>query len=454
MKKSLLIGIAIASGLGAATITLYQDTKTGALYTTPGEGRVKLGEFVSKDELQKSREDLEKKIEKELKIAPKVLDTKGPKFLLGYPTRPNMIFRASDDPSMYLKLGVRLQGTFEYREIDPAGGPSESYYDAYLRRARLEVGAGFGEHVSFTMDIRNDKANYQDKGEQEFNIGDAYLKIKKPFDTSWLNFKLYRAKIDVSRTETVKSAYVIHYDRPHVADEAAQYISHNRRGTNVQAYGDYHKKFHYQVATGDGVYSGKFHDAVGHTFDGPEFRQESYFYGGKVILSPFDGWEEKKRTETYFGIGKHFSVGAGYWVSPDITFTTASGASGSVDHKLLNLECSAHYKQAFIQAEYFKFDDVIKDFTAPTLEIGSSNGWYVTGEYILPYYIAPFARYERWDRWEDESGYTLTSTIFGINWYLRGNSTKVGIAYQSDDYGEKIGDKTENRLKITTQWFF
>lgn len=73
----------------------------------------------------------------------------------------------------------------------------------------------------------------------------------------------YRAKIDVSRTETVKSARVIHYDRPKVADEAAQYITHNRRGTNAQMYGEWNKKIHYQVAFGDGVYSGKLKDATG-----------------------------------------------------------------------------------------------------------------------------------------------------------------------------------------------
>ena len=210
------------------------------------------------------------------------------------------------------------------------------------------------------------------------------------------------------------------------------------------------------MAIGDGVYSGKFHDAKGHSFKGSDFLQKSYFYGGKVVLSPFEGWEEKKRTETYFAQGKHFEVGAGYWVSPDIRYTSLAGERVALDHKLLNLEMSAHYKGAFIQAEYFKFDDVVKDFTAPTTEIGTSSGWYVTGEYVLPefYYIAPFARYEKWDKWDDESGYDLTSTIFGINWYLRGNTTKVGLSYQKDEYDKNIGDYDEKRIKLTTQWFF
>ena len=458
MKKfALSLAVLAATSTFAATITLYQDTTTGALYTKPGKNRVKLGEFVSKDELQKEElTQMKKELPlKQLKKHFHVIKKNSPEFLLGKETGPNMVVRPFDNPDMYMKLGVRVMGTFEnYQVEDKASGETtEDFWDAYLRRVRFEVTAGFSKHVSFTMDVRNDKANYRDKGEQEFNVGDAYLKIKKPFDTSLVNFKLYRGKIDVSRTETVKSAYVIHYDRPHVADAAAQFISHNRRATNAQMYGNWHKKIHYQIAFGDGVYSGKFKDARGKSFSGSDFHQDSFFYGGKVVFSPFDGWEETKKTETYFAQGKHFSFGVGYWVSPDINFV-ASGKQFNIDHKLLNYEVSAHYKGAFIQAEYFKFDDVVKSWDDP--QVGKAHGWYVTGEYVLPqlYYIAPFFRYEKWDKFEDADGYKLTSKIGGINWYLRGNSTKVGLAYQVDDYGVNIGDEKVKRVKFTTQWFF
>ena len=62
------------------------------------------------------------------------------------------------------------------------------------------------------MDIRNDRANNEDRGEGDFNVGDAKLTIKKIFQQKWLNMALYRAKVDVSRTETVKSAFLIGYD--------------------------------------------------------------------------------------------------------------------------------------------------------------------------------------------------------------------------------------------------
>ena len=450
MKSTLISSLAVvalSTAASATSTTLYTDPATGQVFTQEGENRVKMGEFIPAENAKTDEKTATLQ-------GPTVENSDSPEFLLGRETAPNMKFTASDNPDMWLKLGVRLQGTFEnYRDEYNDGTPTAEGWDFYMRRVRFEVSAGFSKNVSFTMDIRDDKVNYEDKGEQSFSVGDAYLQIKKPFDTSLVNFKIYRGKIDVSRTETVKSAYVIDYDRPHVADEAAQYISHNRRGDNIAMYGDWKKKIHYQIASGDGVYSGKLEDARGDKFDG-DMTQGSLFYGGKVFVSPFDGWEETKRTETYFAQGKHFEIGAAYWVSPDIKYDDGMGVAQTIDHTLLNLEMSAHYKGAFVQAEYFAFDGVVKEWG--NAETGKSNGWYATGEYVFEdfYYLAPFIRYENWDKWEDESGWDLESKIAGVNWYLRGNSTKVGMYLQQDTYGEQIGDYDETLFRVTTQWFF
>ena len=439
---SSLAALSLSTAAYAENMILYTDPATGQVYTQSGDNRVEMGEFVDAKSVAKST------------YKATVIDPSSPNFLLGQETGPNMKFTATDNPDMWLKLGVRLQGTFEhYNEEYDNGSPDVEGWDFYMRRVRFEISAGFSKNVSFTMDIRDDKVNYEDKGEQSFSVGDAYLQIKKPFDTSLVNFKIYRGKIDVSRTETVKSAWVIDYDRPYVADEAAQYISHNRRGDNISMYGDWKKKIHYQIATGDGIYSGKFEDARGDKFDG-DMTQTALFYGGKVFVSPFDGWEETKRTETYFAQGKHFEIGAAYWISPDIKYDDGMGISQTIDHKLLNLEMSAHYRGAFIQAEYFAFDGVVKAWG--NAETGKSNGWYATGEYVFEdfYYLSPFVRYESWDKFEDESGYDLESKIAGVNWYLRGNSTKVGMYLQQDTYGEQIGDYDETLFRVTTQWFF
>ncbi|WP_457745324.1 porin [Sulfurimonas sp.] len=393
-----------------------------------------------------------------------IIDKNSPDFLLGKQTHINMKFTPYDAPDMWFKAGIRVQGSFENLNTkkyntDGTVKSNTTIQDAYLRRVRLEVAAGFGKHTSFAMDIRNDKANKGiNNDEGNFNVGDAYLKIKKPFNTSLVNFKLYRAKIDISRTETVKSARVIVYDRPYVADAAAQYISFNRRASNVQMYGNYKHKIAYQIASGAASSPDKIVDATGSkaTADGVTLTDQSFFIGGKVVLSPFDGWEEKKRTETYFGKGKHFSIGAAYWIVPTLKGKNANGSSFNLSRKLTNLEISAHYKGLFFQSEYFKFDDMVKDWTALNIETGTSTGWYATSEYVTPElsYIAPFVRYEKWNRFDDANGYEVTSKLAGINWYLRGNTTKVGFVYQEDNYGINTGNKDVTSLRVTSQWFF
>ncbi len=439
MKKIILSTVAIATMATVATASTSSDIKA-----------LKAQMAAMSDKL----ETLENKEAKKSSDIITIERKDSPEFLLGKETGINMKFKAQDNPDMWLKAGVRIQGTFENKEVDyDDATPDTTLQDAYLRRVRFEVAAGFGKHSSFVMDVRNDKANLEDKGEGGFNVGDAYVKIKKPFDTSLVNFKLYRAKIDISRTETVKSARVLVYDRPKVADEAAQFISENRRAANIQMYGDWNKKIHYQIAVGDATASDHSKDATGDSLKGNgKITDQDFFYGGKLRLSPFDGWEESGRTETYFGEGKHFTVGVGYWKADGIEYDTGD----STDHTLVNYEISAHYKNAFLQAEYFDFDGVVKNWGDN--ETGKSSGWYATGEYVIPElgYIAPFFRYEKWDKWDDASGYDFTSKMAGINWYLRGNTIKVGAILQKDTYGEMLEDgaRDETSARITSQWFF
>jgi len=456
---SVLTAIAL-SATSASALTLYTDPATGQVFTKAADGRVEMGDFIdAKTVYEENQAQDSAAMKKEVsakgnKIS--IMRDDSPEFLLGKETDINMKFVPGDNPDMWFKAGVRIQGTFE--NVDSAQDGSQS--DAYLRRTRFEAQAGFGKHASFVMDIRNDKVNLDQKGEQTFNVGDAYVKIKKPFDTSLVNFKLYRAKIDVSRTETVKSARVIAYDRPKVADYAAQYITHNRRGTNAQMYGDWEKKVHYQIAAGDATYQGSLDDAKGKsvTEGGAEIDKQSFFYGGKIVLSPFDGWEETQRTETYMGEGKHFEIGAGYWAvnSIKVVDDTTGATRGDLKNELINLEMSAHYKGLFVQAEYFKMKDVAATFNAPTLTTGTSTGWYATSEYVIPElaYLAPFVRYEKWDKFDDLDGYDYEAKIAGVNWYLRGNTTKVGLYVQKEKEGEKIGDDEITTVRLTSQWFF
>jgi phosphate-selective porin len=64
MKKVVLSAIAamVVSGVASAdTLTLYSDPKTGQVFTTPGEGRVEMGDFISAKEVDMALRDTESK---------------------------------------------------------------------------------------------------------------------------------------------------------------------------------------------------------------------------------------------------------------------------------------------------------------------------------------------------------------------------------------------------------
>ncbi len=383
-----------------------------------------------------------------------------PKFLFGKEFSSFFKIVNSKNQNIYLKIRLRLQGVYEnYEVLDKNTGIKNiDVWAGYFRRERIEAKLGLCKGVYFAMDIRNDRSSYKNKGLQQIKLGNAYLSIEKPFGNSLINFRIFKAKIDISRTETVKSVWILHHDRPLIADFSAQFISYNRNSANFQVFGNWKHKIHYQFAVGKGIYSGKFKDVKGNYIKkvGGAIKKQDLFYGGKIIISPFSGWEEKNRTETYFGIGKHIEFGIGYWKLPNIRFVDSAG-KGSMDRTLLNYEFSLHYKNFFLGWEYFKFDGIEKDFSDTKREIGKSDGWYIKGEYVFPnfHYIAPFGRYEEWNKWSSgESGYKLKSKVIGINWYLKGNSIRLGIAYQENDYGLNIGNKKIKRYKFLSQIYF
>jgi len=359
----------------------------------------------------------------------------------------------------YLKVGFFIQPTYEIVKVENRNTKRQIDYftDLYSRRDRFNIKLRFNKNIGFITDLRNDKIDYRDKYTNRVKVGKAFIYIKKPFGTSLINFRLFRAKLDVSRTETISSAKIIHFDRPYIADASAQFLSYLRFGENFQIYGNWKYKIKYQIAIGKGIPNKSFKDAKGKVLKdlGGVIQSKGLVYGGKIIFSPIDGWEEKIRTETYFGEGKHLEFGIGFWKLPDINYIDKSGLH-KIDRKLLNLEFSFHYHNLFLQTEYFKFNGFEKDFKDRYFQVGSSDGWYTKGEYIFPnfYYLAPFFSYEEWNRYKEESGYKLRSYILGLNWYLKGNNLKLGFAFQNDKFGIHLGNKEQKRFKLTFQMFF
>ena len=363
------------------------------------------------------------------------------------------------DSKYSLRLGARYQSLISANSKENLStNETTTSQDFYTRRARLQFRADLADRGFYYMDIRNDRVNDNDKGEQSFNLGDAYFHIPL-LDTgdNSLTLRLFRAKVDVSRTQQVSSADLLFVNRPYVSDEASQFVSHNRRATNMQLNGELLDMMTFQLVIGDGVYSDEFSDAKGNAgvskIDG-----QNFMLGSKVRFYPFQNWKPSELTETYFGKGKHFSVGYGAFNTSNIRFNK-EGTEKRISRNLQNLETSAHYYGWFVSAEYFKMDGVVEDLSpGSSFRKGSSEGWYTQAEKVFPdfHFIAPFARYEKWNKFISAGDYDLESYLYGVNWYLNGNFFRVTLAYQLDNLGEDIeGDETKvESVHLASMWHF
>lgn len=359
-------------------------------------------------------------------------------------TSKKFVVKARD---IKIDLGIRVQGAMLFENLKADENSSQN--DFYLRRLRFNLGAEITPKTFYKLDIRNDKVSKQDSGDGEFTVGDAFITHKL---RNKVSIRLFRAKVDVSRTQTISSSRLLLNDRPYITDFAAGYVSAGRRSNNIQINGFFTQKLHYHFTLGKGVQSGTFEDSLGQEIK--KIKSQSFMYGGKIKFTPFG---KDKLSENFFGKGKYLTLGLGYFNTSGITYENEAKVEDTVDRSLVNIELSGHYQGISLQAEYFIFNNMIKDFTSVDTEIGTSKGYYIQGEYFTSVEnIAPMFRHEHWNKFADNNGYNLSSNIIGANYYFDENSMKVGIFAQQDKLESLIAnsldeDQVADIIKITTQ---
>ncbi len=377
-------------------------------------------------------------------------ENKGPRFDYGYGesefkwgVRVPITNESSD---FELRLGTRLQALMENEKSeDSTGASGPNSQDFYARRVRLQVEAKFRKKLSYYMDIRADKIDKGNSGDNRFALGDAFFQVKELFGNKNLKLRLFRAKYDISRTQTVSSSRLLAPTRSSISDYAANYISKDRRGTNVQILGNWSNRIKTQIVIGDSIQEDGFKDALGNKGDGSSTTLEAQglAHGARLRVSPFAGWEDKKLKETQFGHGKHFTLGAGAFFVNNINFI-AGGASEEIDRQLYNFDLSFHYGPFSIMSEYFIFDGMVEDFkSGTTMNTGKSEGWVVQGEYVFTdfHYIAPYFRYQDWDRFTDNDDFDQQTWLLGVNYYLKGNKLRIGGHYQETKFADGLQSK-------------
>lgn len=336
-----------------------------------------------------------------------------------------------------VKIGGRLQA------IAAVDSETETQ-DFYFRRMRVNFSYNPKPNHKIVYDVRNDNANQGDRGEETFNIGDAYWQI----DFKKFKFKAFRGKVDVSYSQTSSSKNLFTPERTFVSEHASDFVVENRRANNVQINGNL-GNLSYHVVLSDGVNSNDLEDVAGNEVEAVD--GQKFTYGGKLRYYFFGDPVKNPAQDTFYGKHDTFSIGAAFFANDKIIVdnSTATGSQVSqfnMARNLTNIELSFAKGGLRILGEYFAFSGDIIDLTAADKEdiLGDSNGYYIQSEYVFNK-LAPFISYEVFDKNLDSDDAQLTNTTVGINYYQDLEGERYGIAYRLTENEDELnnGDDEE-----------
>jgi len=339
-----------------------------------------------------------------------------------------------------IKIGGRIQGVIS-RAFD-----DESSDDIYFRRLRVNMEFSPWENHKIYYDIRNDKVDNEEKGAGDFTIGDAYYQVKlKKLGNA--NLKFFRAKVDVSHSQTSSSKNLFNPNRAEVSDYAANFVNENRRSSNIQMNGTLLGRFRYHLAVFDGANLNDLEDMSGANFD--EVTKRNLGYGGKFRYY-FLGDPGVKIQDTYYGRERLISLGLGFFRNDSLKVKNAAPNPISIfnlKRDLTNVEVSIAFDGLRILYENFYFRGSVKDITASDANniTTDSRGDFLQVEYTFKK-IAPFVSLERFQRDISQDNTEGKGASIGLNYYLNMEAQRFGLSYKLNDYAEYLNKDNDSTL--------
>lgn len=325
-----------------------------------------------------------------------------------------------NEKNKQVKIGGRIQA------IAMSDSETETQ-DFYLRRLRLNVSYKPWDDHKIVYDIRNDSANQKDEGEEGFVIGDAYwqIKFKHPYIK---NIRFFRAKVDVSYSQTSSSKNLLTPERAVASEFASDFIVHNRRATNFQINGNF-GPLAYQAVVSDGVQSDDLEDTNDNAL--ASITAQKFTYGAKFRYFIFGDARKNHVQDTFYGKNDTFSLGYGVFQNDKITVSNSSGglSNFSFARTLNNIDLSLSYQNLRLLAEYFEFQGDLIDLTQTTKEniLGSSKGGYAQIEYLVTENWAPYVILEEFNR--VDTAQTIIQ-VYGLNYYDLMEARRYGLNYK------------------------
>ena len=345
-----------------------------------------------------------------------------------------------NDGDKKVKIGGRLQ-------VLLAQDSETESQDFFLRRTRLNLEYKPWKGHTFVYDIRNDGANQCDEGEESFNIGDAFWKIDINKNTI-NNIKLFRAKVDVSYSQTSSSKNLFNPQRAQISEHVSDFVVHNRRAVNMQVNGNI-EKLAYHVVLSDGVNSEDLTAVNGKSISKVNYQKLTY--GGKLRYFFIGDAQKNKSQDTFYGLHNTFSIGAGYFANDKINVANENNSGAlqefSLSRSVTNIDFSYAYEGLRIMAEHF---EMTGDFANLTLTDGDeiltrSGGYYAQIEYAFDK-IAPYIIYEEFNKNRSSNDAVTNETTIGVNYYHLLEAMRFGLAYKKTENGKDVGDNTAESI--------
>lgn len=343
-------------------------------------------------------------------------------------------------------IGGRLQGVM-------AQDSATETQDMYLRRTRLNVSYTPWKKHKIVYDIRNDSSNKKDKSDGKFQIGDAYWQYEIN-NYSIKNMRLFRAKVDVSFSQTASSKNLFSPNRTEVSEYASDYVVSNRRANNIQLNGVFNR-LAYQVVISDGVDSEQMDVLDGSSRTIKSVEGQKLTYGAKVRYYFMGDARKNKLKETYYGKKKILSLGLGKFNNDKIILKLSDDSLFITQRSLTNVDFSLAYNSFRFLAEYFQFENDIVNLDATTKDkiVDDSTGHYAQVEYLFGKW-APNYGIETFDQSHNDSTYKLTANTIGLNYYYDDVNMRFGMFYKQTTVEYGNNKETSEALQLYTMLHF
>lgn len=331
---------------------------------------------------------------------------------------------------------MRLQGFVEHKVLDTPTGKT-SNFDFYGRRMRFQSEMIYQNDWKLYFDLRNDRVNQDSGGERNFAIGDGYLQ-KKINKDMWV--KLFRAKVDMSYSQTVSSSRLLHPTRSRITDFASDYVSEARRASNLQLNGILNEMLYYQVFVGKSTSTDALEDLNENT--ATSIAEQGPTYGAKLRLHIY-GDPRETLTETFYDKKLRLMLGLGHFRIDQLTYSTANVTNFEQDRAISQAELVFTYGGFTLISEYFHLADIVENFTATSLNKSDSSGYYVMANQFISDDKSIFTRFEDWQTLDSNEALERREYMLGGNYYYSGNRLRFGGSYAIRDDIELSGEQKE-----------